>query len=211
MQADTGAHAFISSVFANWATNYVHAVQADNGRFLVRNSMRLEKDVEDPAAYARWIFESVISMVYFLLVSRFASRPLGCDKVDRAMDFLQRQTYGVPDEDRDAVFGVYIMDVLESPVYLKSLDEIDFSDFRGISFSHMIIDHIHGDMTHAEASEVASRVHTGLNRNMDFPLDAWFQHNGNMIVIGIHGKSVSPTQPGLLVDAGEFEVEECNS
>jgi len=49
------------------------------------------------------------------------------------------------------------------------------------------------------------------SRNMDFPLDAWFQHNGNMIVIGIHGKSVNPTQPGLLVDAGEFEVEECNS
>jgi len=24
------------------------------------------------------------------------------------------------------------------------------------------------------------------SRNMDFPLDAWFQHNGNMIVIGIH-------------------------
>ena len=69
----------------------------------------------------------------------------------------------------------------------------------------------HAFISSVFANWATNYVHAGLNRNMDFPLDAWFQHSGNMIVIGIHGKSVNPTQPGLLVDAGEFEVEECNS
>jgi hypothetical protein len=173
--------------FKKWSREYLAAAKADNfAWFVERHAAPLNSLNEDLPEADQSTFETVCDLHLDIIVEKIASRP---DRSEWAEKFLERQRYGLKDEDRGCAMEVEFFCSGAPPVGPVSLfldeDELQAIPFTEICAAHTVGTIFLGTLKGEWSEDDAERLLSQLNRDIRFegienPVFDWW-HEGNHI------------------------------
>jgi hypothetical protein len=186
----------IKKLLKAWVEAYVSSARADDHRRLVGEIG--EKRLE--------LLDAQVRVVMMILAYRSLDRAVDESELGWTERFLELQQYGSSPEEKGATFEVYLLGVMNAPIVVDELSDIDFADLTGgTDCSRILLRCITGEFSEERARTIALDIHQDLN--FDEGIDTFWGFSDDMLLVGIDGLTDDPDDMGQQRFLGSLIVE----